>query len=204
MDDKAIVYIVDDDEAVRDGIEDLVQTMGMESQGFASAEDYQKAQKPDRPSCLLLDIRMPEMTGMELLTRLAAEGNGIPTIMVSGHGDISLAVEAMKTGATDFIEKPFKEQDLWIRIKKALKEWEDLSQTRAHRAEVQDKLAHLNAKEREVLRLLIVGETDKQIAIRLGVGRRAIAFHRTNILDKMAAANVVELTSWLARLDISI
>lgn len=203
MDDKAIVYIVDDDEAVRDGVEDLVQGMDLGSQCFASAEAFIKAPKSSGPCCLLLDIRMPGMTGMELLAELATEGTNIPTIIVSGHGDISMAVEAMKTGAVDFIEKPFKEQDLWIRIKKALKAWEDLAQNRAQRTALQGKLSLLNVKEREVLRYLITGETDKQIAIRLGIGRRAIAFHRTNILDKMAAANVVELTSWLAHLDIS-
>ena len=140
---------------------------------------------------------------MELLSKLAAEGTPIPTIMVSGHGDIAMAVEAINDGAVDFIEKPFREQDLWIRIKRALKHSADLVKTRAEQADLQDKLSRLNPKECEVLRFLVVGETDKQIAWRIGLSRRAIASHRASILRKMAAANVIELTSWLARFGIS-
>ncbi len=203
MDDKPIVFVVDDDDAVREGISDLVESMDLESQCFASAEDFAQMYRPGKPACLLLDVRMPGMSGMELLSILAEEETFIPTIIVTGHGDIPMAVEALKIGAVDFVEKPFREQDLWMKIKKALSSSIDFKNTQTQLTDLKNKLLSLTSKEREVLRSLVAGQADKQIANELNMSRRAVAYHRANILDKIKVSSVVELVSLLASLNIS-
>ncbi len=203
MDENSVVYVVDDDEAVREGISDLVQGMGLISRSFAAAEEFMLAYTPGKPACLLLDVRMPGMSGMELLSKLADKDILLPTVMVTGHGDIPMVTEALRMGAVDFMEKPFREQNLWTSIKRALANGEAHRNAQAQRADLKNKLSLLTAKERRVLQLLVTGKVDKQIANEIGVTRRAAAFHRANILEKMAAASVVELAASLARADIS-
>jgi FixJ family two-component response regulator len=204
MDENQIVFVVDDDQAIREGISDLVESMGMEVQCFASAEEFEQSYEPGRPNCLLLDVRMPGMSGMELLTRLAQEEIYIPTIIVTGHGDISIAVEALKTGAVDFIEKPFRGHDLWLKIKEAFAVGAASRDKQSRRADLKSKLSLLTSKERGVLRLLVTGRTDKQVAVELDISRRAVAFHRARILGKIAPLSIIESTALLARLDISL
>ncbi len=203
MDQKSVVYIVDDDEAVREGISDLVLSMGLEVQSFAAAEEFMLAYAPGKPACLLLDVRMSGMSGMELLSKLADEDILLPTIMVTGHGDIPMATEALRMGAVDFVEKPFREQNLLTSIKRALASGEAVRDAQAQRTDLKNKLSLLTVKERQVLQSLVAGKTDKQIANEIGVTRRAAAFHRTNILEKMATTSIVELAASLARVDIS-
>ncbi len=204
MNENQIVFIVDDDPAIRESISDLVEGMGLEVQCFTSAEEFEQSYRAGRPDCLLLDVRMRGMSGMELLTKLAKENTYIPTIIVTGHGDIAMAVEALNTGAVDFIEKPFREHDLWLKIKKAFAIGAASRDTQRQRADLKNKLSLLSSKEREVLSLLIAGQVDKQIAIELDISRRTAAFHRTRILEKMASLSIIELAALLARLDISL
>lgn len=204
MNENQIVFIVDDDQAIREGISDLVEGMGLEVQCFSSAEEFEQSYKTGRPDCLLLDVRMRGISGMELLTKLAKENTYIPTIIVTGHGDIAMAVEALNTGAVDFIEKPFREHDLWLKIKKAFAIGAASRDTRRQRTDLKNKLSLLSSKERQVLKLLITGQVDKQIAIELDISRRTAAFHRTRILEKMAPLSIIELAALLARLDISL
>ncbi len=203
MDENPVVFVVDDDEAVREGISDLIHSMGYEVQNFASAEDFVQTYRPGRPACLLLDVRIPGMSGMELLSKLAEEKALIPTIIVTGHGDIPMAVQALKIGAVDFVEKPFREQDLWTKVKKALSSSIDFQNTQAQQMDLENKLSLLTSKEREVLRLLVAGEVDKHIANELSVSRRVVAYHRASILDKMAVTSIVELATLFARTNIS-
>lgn len=203
MNENQIVFVVDDDQAIREGISDLVEGMGLEVQCFASAEEFEQSYKSGRPDCLLLDVRMRGMSGMELLTKLAKENTPIPTIIVTGHGDIAMAVEALNTGAVDFIEKPFREHDLWLKIKKAFAIGAASRDTQREGKDLKNKLSLLSSKERQILRLLIAGQVDKQIAIELDISRRTATFHRTRILEKMAPLSIIELAALLARLDIS-
>lgn len=204
MNENQIVFVVDDDQAIREGISDLVEGMGLEVQCFSSAEEFEQSYRPGRPDCLLLDVRMRGMSGMELLTKLAKENTHIPTIIVTAHGDITMAVEALNTGVVDFIEKPFREHDLWLKIKKAFAIGAASRDTQRQWTDLKNKLSLLSSKEREVLRLLIAGQVDKQIAIELDISRRTAAFHRTRILEKMAPLSIIELAALLARLDISL
>ncbi len=204
MNENQIVFIVDDDPAIREGISDLVEGMGLEVQCFSSAEEFEQSYESGRPDCLLLDVRMRGMSGMELLTKLAKENTYIPTIIVTGHGDIAMAVEALNTGAVDFIEKPFREHDLWLKIKKAFAIGAASRDTQRQWTDLKNKLSLLSSKERQVLKLLITGQVDKQIAIELDISRRTAAFHRTRILEKMAPLSIIKLAALLARLDISL
>lgn len=204
MNENQIVFIVDDDPTIREGISDLVEGMGLEVQCFSSAEAFEQSYRPGRPDCLLLDVRMRGMSGMELLTKLAKENTYIPTIIVTGHGDITMAVEALNTGAVDFIEKPFREHDLWLKIKKAFAIGAASRDTQRQWTDLNNKLSLLSSKEREVLKLIIAGQVDKQIAIELDISRRTAAFHRTRILEKLAPLSIIELAALLARLDISL
>lgn len=197
------VYIVDDDVAVRDGIVNLVVDMGLTAEAYGSAEEFLDSYEDGGVGCLVLDMRMPGMGGMELLAKLVEKGYAVPVIVVTGHGDVPMAVEAIGNGAMDFIEKPFREQVLWERIQKALKVSEDSSDIRAQRGDLREKMKRLTAKECEVLNFLVDGQNDKEIADETGVTRRAVAFHRSSVLKKMGARNTVEMLKLITRLEIS-
>lgn len=204
MAEQATIYIVDDDEAIRDGISDLVESMGLKSQVFASAEEFLQVYSASGPACLILDVRMAGMSGLELQQTLAEREIDIPVIIVTGHGDIPMAVEAMDKGAVDFIEKPFREQALWKSVKKALTVAAESANIKAGKTELKKTLTLLSSKELEVAKLLVTGKVDKQIATELGVSRRAVAFHRVDILRKMEVSSVVELASLISKMNISL
>ena len=201
MAEQATIYVVDDDEAIRDGISDLVESMGLKPQVFASAEEFLQVYSASGPACLILDVRMTGMSGLELQQTLAEREIDIPVIIVTGHGDIPMAVEAMDRGAVDFIEKPFREQALWKSIKKALTIAAESANIKAKKAELKKTLALLSPKELEVAKLLVTGKIDKQIANELGVSRRTVAFHRMDILRKMEVSSVVELASLVSKMN---
>jgi two-component system response regulator FixJ len=201
MAEQATIYVVDDDEAIRDGISDLVESMGLKSQVFASAEEFLQVYSASGPACLILDVRMTGMSGLELQQTLAEREIDIPVIIVTGHGDIPMAVEAMDRGAVDFIEKPFREQALWKSIKKALTIAAESANIKAKKAELKKTLALLSPKELKVMKLLVTGKIDKQIANELGVSRRTVAFHRMDILRKMEVSSVVELASLVSKMN---
>ncbi len=202
--ENGMVFIVDDDEALRDCIADLVRETGLQACCFGSAEEFLQSYKPSGLDCLLLDVRMPGMGGLELLANLTEQDIGIPVIIVTGYGDIQMAVNALQLGAIDFIEKPFRAQRLWESIRKGLKASGDQASRRAQRKEVQTSLSELTPKEKHVVKLLLEGNSDKEIATVLEVSRRAIAFHRNAILEKLGFDSVVKMAATLAKLNIEL
>lgn len=204
MNEDATVYVVDDDQAVRETITRFVEDMGPKSRACSSAEEFLASYNCTGPNCLILDVRMAGMSGMELLTKLSDENVHIPTILVTGHGDISMAVEALKKGAVDFVEKPFREQLLWEKIKKALEISANSNRIHLERDRLMEKVSLLTDKELGVLKHLLAGKTDKQIAIDMDFTRRTAAHHRASILEKLQAASLIELAKSLTTFDISI
>lgn len=199
MNSNQTVFIIDDDKAIRDGICDLVEGLSLKAEAYASAEDFLDCYTPEREGCLVLDVRMPGMSGLELQHRLKQDQVNLPIVIITGHGDVPMAVKAMQEGAVDFIEKPFREQSLWESIKKAL---EAGVRRRRHSEEqngIADRLGNLTSREVEVLELIMKGMSDKEAAGELSVSQRAVAFHRNHILEKMSCKSTVELVRKLAR-----
>ena len=187
------VFVVDDDEAVRESIGWLVESEGLAAETFCSAAEFLQAYDPDRPGCLLLDVCMPDMSGMELQVKLASERITLPVIMVTGHGDVPLAVRAIKGGALDFIEKPIDQRGLVQCIRQALAIDAARRQERARWAEAERRLASLTLREREVLSLVVAGLFSKEIAFKLGISPKTIEVHRTHIMQKLGADSVADL-----------
>jgi FixJ family two-component response regulator len=189
----AIVYIVDDDEAIRKSLMFLLKSSGHEGYPCASAKEFLDAYDRKRPGCLVLDVRMPGMTGLELQEMLATTGIDIPIIIMTGHGDISMAVKAMKTGARDFIEKPFDNQLLLDRIQEALEQAHQRWTEREQAADISSRLAQLTRRERETMDLLVRGRLNKQVAAELGISVRTVEAHRARIMDKLDARSLSDL-----------
>lgn len=189
-----IVFIVDDDEAVQQSLTMLLGTVGLNAQAYGSAEDFLDAYDPAaQPGCLLLDVRMPGMGGMELQARLAAEPTKTQVIIITGHGEVPMAVEAIKAGAVDFIEKPFRDQVLLNSIQRALELDAKARREQAERADIKAKIAHLTPREQQIADLVVLGKSSKAIAYELGISQKTVDFHRVNILKKMGVDSVVEL-----------
>ncbi len=189
----ATVYVVDDDEGMRRALGTLLGTVGYQTAVFARATDFLAQYDPNRPSCLVLDIRMPEMSGLELQQQLNRAGAMIPVIFITGHGDVPMAVQAMKEGAFEFIQKPFREQDLLDRINHALQHDAENRAGVARRAEVQKRLESLTPRERQVMELVVRGDANKVIAIDLGLSERTVEIHRAKVMEKMGARSVAHL-----------
>jgi FixJ family two-component response regulator len=204
MNENATVYIVDDDQAVRDGITRLVKDMGLKFDAFSSAEEFLASYNCTGADCLILDVRMTGMSGMELLNKLSAKKMRIPVVLVTGHGDVPMAVEALQKGAVDFLEKPFREQVLWEKIKKALEISNNSNRIDLERDSLMEKVSLLTEKERQVLKHILASKTDKQIAIEMHFTRRTSAHHRASILEKLQAVSLIELAQSFARFDISL
>ena len=187
------VFIVDDDAEVRAALQLLMQSVGLAVEAFASARDYLDSFDPERPGCLVLDIRMPRMTGLELQKRLIEMGSKLPVIFITGHGDIPMAVEAMRQGAMDFIRKPFREHDLLDRINEALR-LDDTENRRAlNRQSLLDKLAALTRRERDVFERVADGEMNKVIAAELGISERTVEVHRGQVMKKLGVKTLAQL-----------
>ena len=196
--EKQTVFVVDDDAAVRDSIAELVESIGLRAEGYASAPAFLEAFQPERPGCLVLDVRMAEMSGLALQQRLNALGARIPVIVLTGHGDVPMAVEAMKAGAVDFLQKPYREQSLLDSINAALAIEEAARHSRATADKFDQCFATLTYREREVLKLLLAGKTSKEIASALAISPRTAEAHRHNLLRKFGAGSTKELMSMSA------
>jgi len=189
-----VVYIVDDQDLVRRSLTRLVESVGMSARAFASPAEFLEAYDRSIPGCLILDVRLPGMSGVELQEKLAADGSGHPVILISGHADVPTAVRAMKAGAVDFVEKPVNDQDLLDRIHKWVAV--DVERRREH-AELDEVLARfhsLTPREREVLRHVVDGRSTKEVARALGLSPKTVDIHRSNIMQKLAVHSAVELT----------
>jgi len=187
------VFVVDDDEAVRNSLRLLLKSVGLAAVALPTAQEFLAKHDPQQPGCLILDVRMPGMSGLELQEQLNVRGAMIPVIFITGHGDIPMAVEAMQQGAFDFLQKPFRDQDLIDRIQRAL------SKDQANRAELREKsrvherLQTLTPREREVLNLVTSGKPNKIMAADLGVSQRTVEIHRARVMEKMHASSLAQL-----------
>jgi FixJ family two-component response regulator len=190
---QALVMIVDDDAGVRNAMRSLLKSVGLASQQYGSAQEFLSSYNPSQPGCLVLDIRMPGMSGLELQQELNLRGATVPVIFMTGHGDIPMAVEAMQHGAFDFLQKPFRDQDLLDRIQKAIVRDAKLRESLGEHARIRGHLESLTEREREVLDLLVLGKQNKAIAQDLGVSPRTIEIHRARVMEKMNAQSVAEL-----------
>ena len=197
------VFVVDDDAAVRDSIQELVESVGLQAEGYASARAFLDTFQPQRPGCLVLDVRMAEMSGLVLQQKLNELGARIPVIVLTGHGDVSMAVQAMKGGAIDFIQKPYPEQALLDSINAALAMDAKGRRLSSASADLEQRLETLTDREREVLNLTLSGSTSKEIAQELTISPRTVETHRKNILQKLEICTVKDLLSRLASEGIS-
>ena len=188
-----LVMVVDDDSGVRNAMRILLKSVGLEAALYPSAQEFLAAYQPSQPGCLVLDIRMPGMSGLELQQQLNLRGAVIPVIFMTGHGDIPMAVEAMQHGAFDFLQKPFRDQDLLDRIQKAIAKDAQSRASLGEHARIRTHLETLTAREREVLDLMTQGKQNKAIAQDLGVSPRTIEIHRARVMEKMNAQSVAEL-----------
>jgi two-component system response regulator DctR len=192
------VFVVDDDDAVRDSVSELAESVGLQTKGYSSALSFLKSFEPSRPGCLVLDVRMAEMSGLLLQQRLNEMGASLPVIVLTGHGDVPMAVEAMRNGALDFIQKPYREQALLDSINTALlKNADDRCSTSAD-DRFQHRFSTLTEREIEVFNFLRHGESSKEIARKLNISPRTVEAHRHNLLQKLEVSSVKELLLLLA------
>ncbi|HLI13867.1 MAG TPA: response regulator [Alphaproteobacteria bacterium] len=195
------VFIVDDDEAVRQALGFLLRTAGYSVECLTSAEEFLRRYNPRCPGCLILDIRMPDMTGLELQQALNARSWRIPVILVTGHGTVPVAIAALRAGAFEFLEKPLEEDALLDSVKRALNEDAAIRRQAAARGELAARAARLTPREREIMRLVAMGEQNKMIARRLGISFRTVEIHRTRVMEKMQARSLSDLVRMVIALD---
>ena len=191
--DAPVIFVVDDDDGMRRGLEFLLASAGYRSAGFDSAQAFLDYYRPGMPGCLLLDVRMPGMSGLELQQRMRAERILIPVIIVTAFANVPMAVRAIQAGAFDFIEKPFEGADLLERIRRALAQEHAQRGDECSRREVERRLASLTPREREVMDLVVVGKLNKQIARDLGISMKTVENHRARVMEKMQAESLAEL-----------
>ena len=193
MQSDAMIFIVDDEEVVRDALGLLVKSVGLQSTGFSTAQEFLDKYKPVEMGCLVLDVRMPGMSGIELLEKLQTLKNNLPTIVMTGHGDVKMAVRAMKIGALDFVEKPFNDQAMLDSIQHALQHCAETYNHHAEQALFEQRMTKLTPREREVMQLVVQGMLNKIIADQLGLSTRTVEIHRARIMEKMEAKSISEL-----------
>ena len=187
------VFVVDDDESVRSSLKFLLRSASLESRAFGSAQEFLEAYDPSQAGCLVLDVRMPGMSGLELQQALNLRGAIIPVIFITGHGDVPMAVEAMQHGAHDFLQKPFKDEDLIERVRRALAQDAKARTALEEHKSIRSRLHTLTAREREVLALMAKGKPNKVMAHELGVSQRTIEIHRARVMEKSGASSLAEL-----------
>ena len=192
-DKQPVVFVIDDDKSLRDALNRLFRLVGLRAESFVTATDFLKTKLPDVPSCLVLDIRLPGISGLDVQTELTKANVKIPIIFMTGHGDIPMAVEAMKAGALEFLPKPFRDQDMLDAVQLALERDRTRRQAEQADAQLRTNLESLSSREREVMALVTAGLMNKQIAAQLGVAEVTVKFHRGSLMRKMNARSVAEL-----------
>jgi two-component system response regulator FixJ len=193
MSGKELVHIIDDDDALRDSLSFLLSTAGIATIAHDSAAAYLSDTRRSASGCIITDVRMPGISGIDLLRKLKADGSSVPVIVMTGHGDVPLAVEAMKLGAFDFLEKPFDDEALLASVRSALGHREKHSMQEKERKHIEERLAQLSARERQVLDGLVAGQANKVIAYELGISPRTVEIYRANVMTKMQAASLSDL-----------
>jgi FixJ family two-component response regulator len=187
------VFIIDDDRGMRQSIQDLVESVGLRAESFATGEEFLRRKRTNDPSCLVLDVRLPQISGLDFQRQLAETGVEIPIIFVTAHGDVPMSVRALKSGAVEFLTKPFRDQDLLDAIQQALQRDRAARERQAEIHDLQERYQTLTAREREVMTLVVSGMLNKQIASEIGASEATVKIHRGHVMQKMQAGSVIDL-----------
>ena len=200
----AMVFVVDDDAPMRESLKNLIRSVGLRVELFSSAQEFLRSKRLDLPSCLVLDVRLPGLSGLDLQKRTTEAGMEIPIIFITGHGDIPMSVRAMKAGAVEFLTKPFRDQDLLDSIQEALERDRKAREERAALQELRSRFASLTPREREVMERVVAGLLNKQIGAELGTSETTVNIHRHQVMEKMGAGSLPELVRMADRLGIAV
>ena len=200
--DLPTVFIIDDDRSMRQAVQDLVESVGLRAESFATGGEFLRRGRTNSPSCLVLDVRLPQMSGLDFQNRLAESDTQIPIIFITAHGDVPMSVKALKAGAVEFLTKPFRDQDLLDAIQQALQRDRAAQEQQAEILNVHERYKALTPREREVMALVVSGLLNKQIAAEIGASEATVKIHRGNMMQKMQVGSLIELVRIADRLKV--